>query len=130
MDHLIELETPDEAFDYALRVIEEIRATGIEVGVKLAESRNNLSMVEKFDQPDRVSPSRWSIVTFKTPDESSAELVRAKADYLGGMGMAFDTSGIAGERSWEMDWSFRFTGEPDTEWAARRGVVETLVPDC
>lgn len=119
----------NEAFDATLAAVEELRQSGISVEVKPSRSRSDSELVKKYSGPERVAPDRWVNVSFhpKTPEQSKA--IAEKAKHIGWLGIGFDTGGCAGQRDWELDWSFRYTGMPDGELEVRRDHVEQLITE-
>jgi hypothetical protein len=103
----------DEAYDYAMEIVEELRATGITVTLKPTKSRNDPECVAKYSGPDRVRPERWFHVTFSSSTPQQSVAIREKQTQLGWLGIHFDSGGMVGKRDWEFDWSFKYVGAPD-----------------
>ena len=119
-----------KAHELAMSVVEDIRAQGIEVKVVPSSSRTRDSTLKKYgDRPDCVKPEKWFHVTFFPWKDEHKALIQQKAKELGWRGIGFDTGGCAGQRDWELDWSFRVTDTPDGELEARRDEVEDLIKE-
>lgn len=115
--------TVTEAYELTLEKIEELRSEGIKVKIKPTRSRNDKETVEKFSGPDHLPPDKWVTVNFDNLDKGKAYRVLGEANYLGMVGIQFDSGGMPGTRDWELDWSFRYTGEEDTD---RRDAMEAI----
>lgn len=123
--------TTKEAYEYTLELIEEMRQEGIKV--KIEPYRNPKDeTIKKYSGPERIDPGKWVNVHFypETPEQIS--LISTNAKKLGWMGIGFDTGGCKRQRDWELDWSFHYTGKPDSEMENGRDIVEDLISgvDC
>ena len=118
----------DEAYEFAMQMVEEIKSAGVEVIKTPSKSRTIASILKEFDnQPDRLPSDKWFRVTFKTNNPEHLKMISEKAKIIGWRGIAFDTSGCKGERDWSLDWSFHLTGTPDGEMEAGRDTVEDIL---
>ena len=110
------METPIEAYNFTLEMVEKLKEHGITVKVKESRSRNSESAIKKYDKPDRVPPEMWNHVTlcYETADQRTK--IYEATRYLGMVGIYFDTGGCANQYDWEMDWSFSYQkGREDWE---------------
>ena len=116
--------TPNEAHDYALELAKELQASGIELEITLwldkhkSRDEHYKNCVEKYgNDPKRASINKWCLVRFKTKSQEEVDLIHEKHKALSWMGVSFDSGGMADGscRDWELDWSFSYTGKPDTE---------------
>ena len=112
----------EEAYRRTLEAAEELRAAGIEVRIK--KTRSKVAV-----EADRLPRNKWVIIVFHPKGKDEAAVIKKKADELGWAGIAFDTSGGMGERTWEVDWSLRVTSTPDGDWQARREKVEDMIDE-
>jgi hypothetical protein len=112
--------TPDEGYAEAMSLVEELKNMGIRVEVVnwLARSKDRpdyiAEMKAKYNGPDRVAPEKWVNVHFYPISDEQSAAVRDRQRKLGWLGIGFDSGGMAGQRDWEMDWSFRVTERPAT----------------
>ena len=119
--------TTNEAYNEAMDAVEELRESGIRVDIKPSRSRNDAECVAKYSGPERVAPDKWIHVTFHPQTGEQRKAIAEKARHLGWLGAGFDTGGCAGQRDWELDWSFRYTDRPDGELEERRDDVEAII---
>jgi hypothetical protein len=66
-------------------------------------------------------------VTFKTEDPAIMEFIYKRVNELADLGITFDTGGCQGQRDWELDWSFKYTGVPDPLAVEARSAVEHML---
>lgn len=119
--------TTDEAFDYTMELVEELRGMGVKVEIKPSRSRTNAEVIAKYSGPERVKPERWVNVQFKAVTEEQANAIQERCRKLNWLGVVFDTGGGMKMRDWELDWSFRYQGRPDAEREEVQGQVEDLI---
>ena len=105
------MNTPIEAYEYTLNIVEILKSKGIEVFIKPSNSRNNKETIKKYSGPECILPEKWLHVTFKVKNPNDANLVFEEASNLFKLGIGFDTGGWFEGRDWELDWSFSFTKE-------------------
>jgi hypothetical protein len=117
----------DEAFQETLDAVEEIRQSGVTVEIRPYKKPVRPGLLDKYSGPERVHRDKWVTVTFKPTDKAACTLIAEKARHLGWLGISFDTGGMLGQRDWELDWSFKYTGRPDGDQEERRDVVEDLL---
>jgi hypothetical protein len=104
--------TTDEAYAYTMEIVEELRHLGIEATFRPSKSMTDPEVVAKYSGPERVKPERWGKVTFKSFTPQQAQAIREKQQALGWLGIHFDSGGCVGQRDWEIDYSFKYTGAP------------------
>lgn len=119
--------TPIQAYELTLEKIEELKNEGIEVEITPCASQNNKKLVEDYSSKENIPPDKWINVTFTSLTQKQTERLTELANYLGLCGIRFDTGGWQGERDWELDWSFKYTGKEDQEWRDARYAVEHLI---
>lgn len=107
------MKTPIEAYEFTLQKIEDLQEEHPEIDVKIvpSKSRNNAELREKYIQHQRIPTEKWVHVTFRFPNDNYWYILAELRNYLGQCGISFDTGGMKGYRDWELDWSFRYTGE-------------------
>jgi hypothetical protein len=119
--------TTDEAYDYTMEVAEELAATGIRLEIEPSKRMEDPKLLAKYSGPERVRPEKWVHVHFFPATHEQSKLIAEKARHLGWMGIYFDTGGFIGQRDWECDWSFKYTGQQDPEAEEIRNAVEELI---
>lgn len=117
----------NEAYQVVLDAVEEIKQTGIEVTIRPSSCAKRPETVKKYSGPECVSPDKWVHVTFHVKMKDDANLVHKKLTELGWFGIGFDTGGCAGQRDWELDWSFRCHSVPDGDRQHDQDEVEDLI---
>ncbi len=123
--------TPDEAHQYAMDVVEELRASGIEVQMRPSHSRQAPHVVEMYaGKPGRASTcDLWWHVTFVTKsDDEKRQRIIAEQKKLCWMGITFDTGGGMGMYDWELDWSMVYR-EPGHEANAKHEEAIEILDD-
>jgi hypothetical protein len=119
--------TTEEAFQETMDAVTEIHQAGnVTVEIK-PYTKITPELLEKYGGPERVHHSKWCNVKFKTTDRDACALIAKKATHLGWLGISFDTGGMLGQRDWELDWSFKYTGRPDGDREEARDTVEDLL---
>lgn len=118
--------TLDEAYQEAMDVVTNLQRAGIKVKLKPANSQNDPRMIAKYSGPERLPPSKWYNVAFFPETDEQKEMIYKEARNLGWLGIYFDNGGTCGRRDWELDWSFRYTGQIDGELEAKRQAVEDI----
>ena len=121
--------TPIDAYKLALRKIDELKDSGINVVITPSRSRNKINLIEKYNQPERIPPEKWVNVSFEILDKGQSMRIHDAARYLGMCGIKFDTGGCCHGRDWELDWSFKYTGKEDEEWEDASQDVEDMIND-
>jgi len=110
----------EEALDYALARLEDLKEVGITVDIMRAEPTGPGGMgdaslpleklVAKYaDDPNRLPPHRWQCVRLEAPTAEQMQATRALRDELCWMGIGFDVAGVVGGPivDWGFDWSFQ-----------------------
>ena len=116
-----------------MSLVEELKNMGIRVEVVnwLARSKDRpdyiAEMKAKYNGPDRVAPEKWVNVHFYPISDEQSAAVRDRQRKLGWLGIGFDSGGMAAQRDWEMDWSFRVTERPDAAKEEACDQVEDLL---
>ena len=121
--------TTDEAYEEAVAAVQEFREAGIPVVITPSRSREDPEIVKRYSGPERISPDKWISVSFSAESGEHVKLVHEKARYLGWLGIVFDTGGGFGSRDWELDWSFKYTGQPDGDAEEARDIVENMIQE-
>lgn len=104
----------DEAYDYTLSLVEELKKEGLEVSITPSSSALSGKLREKYRGPTRIDSSKWVHVTFYTEDAAIFNRVYSKLNLLRDKGIMFDTGFGLGGIDWELDWSFKYN-EDTTE---------------
>lgn len=120
--------TPDEALDYALELVEELRQQGVPLTVtpykEKTKPKHYAEVVAQYGgKPERASPEKWVKVKFKPVTQEQRNAIHAVGQKIGWLGAFYDHGGGCGEIDWEFDWSFRYTGQPDAD---REQVVSSV----
>ena len=119
--------TTDEAYDMTMAVVKELQSEGIRVEMKPSKSRDNPETVAKYSGPERVKPDKWFHVSFYPENDFQRKSISREVKHLGWLGIFFDNGGGMGVTDWELDWSFKYTGQPDGEIEDRRDMVDHMV---
>ena len=120
--------TPLEAFELTIEKIKELQKNGIEIEITPSISREFEDTIRKYKgKPGRIDPEHWVNVAFRTTDKSEMIKINELANYLGLVGVSFDTGGYLGYREWELDWSFKYTGKENEEWREARQTMEDII---
>jgi len=118
----------DQAYDLTLKAVKSLESAGIEIKITPSQSRTDLELVTKYNQPERVAPEKWVSVSLFPKTQAEAQLILKKARNLGRLGISFDTGGEPnGQRDWELDWSFAYRGVPDFQKEQAQQTVEDLI---
>ena len=102
----------NEAYNFVLNKIEELKKDGIEVDFRKDE-RNAWddvrdSLRKRYrNKNNRINPKKWKQICFKTKNESESQKVFDLISDLGEIGIYFDTGAGWTGIIWELDWSFR-----------------------
>jgi len=129
------METPIEAYEFTMKMLEKLKEHGIKVKMTPSRSRNSASALEKYGGlPDRIPSHLWfhTNLLYETPEQKQKifEMTR----YLGMAGISFDTGGCCVgdgvyQFDWETDWSFRFQkGKEDWERMEALDWLEDILP--
>ena len=100
----------DEMYDKVMKVVEELRSSGIKVTVTPSACRDNADLIARYADRGRPDPSKWVHVTFDCDTDEQIHRVGCALGELRAQGIRFDTGGIGGTRDWELDWSFHVHG--------------------
>jgi len=96
-----------EAFDFALRQIQELENSGIEVTQRASYLREDTETVEKYNRDEVLPHEKWIQVSFKVMSKREMQLITAVESKIRQIyGVSFDTGYGSGFRDWELDWSF------------------------
>jgi len=113
--------TPDEALKHTLEFVKELQEQGISVSVvsynmQEEDKEELLAMYGPGGTHSefRADPSLWCRVCSRTVDAAQADEIRALAINLSRVGVFFDSSGMGGQRDWELDWSFKYKPGEDS----------------
>ena len=109
-----------EAYEQTLEGAMDLGQYGIEVEITPSQS-------ETKREGECLPRDKWVDILFRFKTKAQAEIIKRRADELGGAGIVFDTGGSKGERDWAIDWSFDVRSAPDAEWQARREGVEKMI---
>lgn len=118
--------TPIQAYELTLEKIGELKGEGIKAKIRPSSLRNDKKLVADLNDKENIPPSKWVNVTFMSLTQKQTERLTELAN-LGLCGIRFDTGGWQGERDWELDWSFKYTGKEDQDWRDARYAVEHLI---
>ncbi len=116
------METPIEAYEFTLQVLEELRKEGIRVETKRSKSSDDAEYVaKKSKDPTTILAKYWTknSLYFDTPEQQQKIFEATK--YLRMAGIGFDIGGCSGQYDWETDWSFRFKKGND-DWEGLEGL--------
>ena len=119
--------TAAEAYELTMQAVASLESAGMKIKISPSNSRTDLELIQKYNQPERVAPDKWVNVSFFPQTESEAQLILKKARNLGRLGIMFDTGGASGLRDWELDWSFAYRGIPDFAKEEVQQTVEDLI---
>ncbi len=109
-----------EAYEQTLEGAMDLGQYGIEVEITPSQSETKRG-------GECLPRDKWVDILFRFKTKAQAEIIKRRADELGGAGIVFDTGGSKGERDWAIDWSFAVHSAPDEEWQARREGVEKAI---
>ena len=120
--------TTDEAYELTMQAVKSLESAGLAIKITPSQSRTDLELIAKYNQPERVAPEKWVSVAFLPKNQAEAQLILKKARNLGRLGISFDTGGEpGGKRDWELDWSFAYRGVPDFQKEQAQETVEDLI---
>ena len=120
--------TTNEAYELTLKAVTSLESAGIAVKITPSQSRTDLELIQKYNQPERVAPEKWVSVALFPKTQAEAQLILKKARNLGRLGIAFDTGGEPnGQRDWELDFSFSYRGVPNFAKEQAQETVEDLI---
>lgn len=118
----------NQAYKITTASIEYIRSLGIRVIVLPCQSRNDPELYNRYSD-HRLPPEQWNHVFFYPKNESETNIIHLKTQELAAIGIAFDNGGTAGERNWEIDWSFHIELAPNTERLEALDHIEEIITD-
>ncbi len=108
----------EKAYDYAMGVLEELKKSGVKVEMVIpgrVKKGKYHDTVEKYHPPERLHVDKWRHVEL-FPTKGQVDLVHDAVTKLFEFGITFDTGGgCDGGRDWEIDWSFRYSKDKNTE---------------
>lgn len=110
--------TTQEAFDFVMSKVDELKELGIKVVSKPCPSKNNPKTIAHYNTPENIKPDTWVHISFKTTDVKHLAEIHEVVNYLGMCGITFDTGGCNGQRDWKLDWSFNYK-EGSEDWIKR-----------
>ena len=117
--------TMERAYKLATSAVMFI-ATDVKTTITPSRSKHNKKTIEEYRKPNRIDADWWIHVSFFPENDKQAELIYKKVKELSSVGISFDTGGCAGQRDWELDWSFKLNDKQDTVHAAALETVEKL----
>lgn len=118
---------PIEAYEHTINKLAELEDAGIQVAARPSKARTDNDLIEKYDRPERIPPQFWIHVKLQAETDEQVQLIRQARKELSKAGISFDTGGMSGFRDWELDWSFKSTGERDKEWEEAADAVDDLI---
>lgn len=123
------MKTPvEKAYDYAMKVIDDIKTQGIVVEMviprRVREGKYHDS-VKKYHPPERLPVDKWRHVTLVSKTKEQSKFIYDKAKDLREFGIGFDTGCGCGGRDWEFDWSFSYN-ENNTD-TTQLEILEDLI---
>ena len=103
------MNTPTEALEFTLNVLEKLKLHGIKVTTKESVCANDIDFVEekKLD-PSTIPATLWRLYSLHHTTQDQRQKISEATKYLVMCGISFDTGGCDGQYDWELDWSFRF----------------------
>ena len=113
------------AYDELMKVLELLKKDDIEIIIKVPrriEEAKNIEVeladtIKKYFPPNRLHWSKWRHVSFNISTlntEYKEEKFKFAREYLGKLGMSFDSGSGSGWVDWEIDWSFSW--KENNEW--------------
>jgi hypothetical protein len=108
----------EKAYDYAMGVLEELKKSGVKVKMiiprRVKEGKYHDTVI-KYHPPKCLPVEKWRHVEL-FPKKRQVKLVHDAVSKLFEFGITFDTGGgCKGGRDWEIDWSFTYNKEKNTE---------------
>ena len=120
-----------EAYELTLEKIDELKNDGIKVSFKnYPKDLINNEILNEYNDKEHIPHQYWKDVTFKNVDEIEIEKISETLNYLSLCGISFDLYGCCGERTWQLDWSFRYTGKINDEWRDEKDQLESMLKNC
>lgn len=127
----------NEAYKHTMSVVESLKKEGIDVliqeprVIRESETPDELDVVKKYNNPNRLHWSYWRNVQFKVKTKEESQKVSFARTYLGINKISFDVGSGCGSIDWEIDWSFRLTGiEENGRFEDLDPIMEGLSLDC
>lgn len=122
--------TPIEAYELTLKKIKELKSEGIKIEIINSRSAQDKEIVNEFrGHFQRIPSDKWVSVNFIDLNITQANKINEASICLGKLGITFDNGGYQQERDWQLDWSFKFTGEVENEWIELKNQVEETIKD-
>ncbi len=124
------METID-AFYFAIEKIYELKEENIEVKItpyrKVSEEEKQ-DLIKEYSGPERIPFDKWCKITFTINKDDDVRKIQEVGNYLGMVGISFDTGGCKRQRDWEFDWSFSYIPKSEKfEWIQAREDVEDMI---
>ena len=108
----------EKAYKLTIEKVDELEGQGIKTSRRFSAGKHN----EKIS--GNIPRELWQIITFKFATKKKAKLISDALNYLGLIGISFDTSGCCGERDWSLDWSFEYQTCDTEKWKECREWME------
>lgn len=118
-----------EAYDEIWTSLKNLAMEGVKFTVTPSHSRDIEETLQKYRNcPDRLPEQLWNIIEFSIRSDSDQAAIRREEVRLSALNIAFDTSGCAGSRYWETDWSVFIASDKEIDvMEAGRGMVKDVV---
>ena len=115
------MKTIEDAYKYVIDIIIfDLISSGFTVKLKRSKSSYDTKFIKKYNNDKTIDPCFWIHASFLIKNESQFEIIFKKQKELLDLGISFDTGYGGGERDWELDWSFKYKKEENTEKGKER----------
>ena len=120
-----------EAYELTMEKIDELKNDGLEVYFKkYPEDLIDQEIINKYNDNEHIPYQYWKDVTFKNVDKIEKQKINNVLSYLSLCGICFDLYGGLNERTWQLDWSFKYTGKTNDEWMENNDSLEFELEKC
>lgn len=118
-----------QAYDEIWISLKNLAMDGVKFTVTPSHSRDMEEILQKYrNQPGRLPEQLWNIIKFSVKSDSDQAAIRREEGRLSSLNIAFDTSGCAGYRYWETDWSVFIASDKEIgTMEAGRGIVKGIL---
>ena len=116
--------TIEEAFVEVIEFAKTLESGGVETLITPSKS-------ESLGKGTNSLPrEKWVRITFKPKVDKEAKAILDSVKALSLQGITFDMDGCPGERSWDIDWSFKVQAVPDKVFNAAANALDTHIRGC
>ena len=102
----------DEAFDFTLTQVEELKSAGISSYIETSSSASDESIISKYNYDWILNHKKWIRVVFNVKSREELNVIMDMEEKIRNTyNVAFDTGFGGNFREWELDWSFQLVNQ-------------------